>query len=132
MFGLHLHEAEIDVIVQDQLLHLTGPADLDLDFKIRKFGLQLANQPRQQMGTDGDGRADAHGTQCVPVSHLRLHLVDQRDDMNRIVVKRLPADRRQQLASCARKKRDAVVILQLAQRQTDRRLGPDAAPAPLW
>lgn len=69
MFGLHLHEAEIDVIVQDQLLHLTGPADLDLDFQIRKFGLQLANQPRQQMDTGGDGRA----VRMVPsVSQFRI------------------------------------------------------------
>ena len=120
---LGLDQPQIDAVVQNQLLHLTGAAYLHVYVQRREFRLILPHQLRQKIGADGDRRPDADGADGVPVPHPGFQLIHQRHHMDGVAVKFPAALRGGYPASHPLEQRHAVVILQFPQRQTHRGLG---------
>ena len=123
MLRLGLDQPQIDAVVQNQLLHLTGAAYLHVYVQRREFRLIPPHQLRQKIGADGDRRPDADGADGVPVAHPGFQLVHQRHHMDGVAVKFPAALRGGYPASHPLEQRHAVVILQFPQRQTHRGLG---------
>ena len=123
MLRLGLDQPQIDAVVQNQLLHLTGAAYLHVYVQRREFRLIPPHQLRQKIGADGDRRPDADGADGVPVAHPGFQLIHQRHHMDGVAVKFPAALRGGYPASHPLEQRHAVVILQFPQRQAYRGLG---------
>ena len=123
MIRLIFHQADIDGIIQDQLLDGGGVLDDCFDPQLGEGELTAMDEGGQNMSTDRDAGPNAKNAFRVPIPEFPFHLRKEGDDVEGIAVEFLSAFRGDDPPAGSREEAGAVVIFQFPYGQADGWLG---------